>query len=53
MMIINLWFNKVIREVVCLLIYYLYIYIANIWSSHVHRKFLEIATLIGEKRKKN
>jgi hypothetical protein len=34
-------------------IYYIYIYLANIWSFHIHRKFLEIPTLIRENRKKN
>jgi hypothetical protein len=28
----------------------LYIYLVNIWSSHVRQKFLEISTLIGEKK---
>jgi hypothetical protein len=31
----------------------LYIYLANIWSSHIIQNFLEIHILIGEKRKKN
>jgi hypothetical protein len=29
----------------------LYIYLGNIWSSHVRQKFLEIPTVIGEKKK--
>jgi hypothetical protein len=32
-------------------IYYIYIYLANIWSSHIIQFFLEIHILIGEKKK--